>query len=294
MMQKVADVRANLNENIVHAARSIGRSEARRKVFEAIYAGRKQVKTAAEVADATDLSIVRVLQEANRLAADHIIEKTRVGKRLAYRKDPTFQRHKSKILALVEHPNKAAKYPTKQEPRATAIEYRIKLAGGAKPRVKRLTIDDIDSFKLVRGIQGPNELRLDRVREQSIKEALKAIIGETHDFRDWGGEKNDLFSNKLKYRGRRYSAAFALKGRATTGPLTPKKMGKNGDQIARLFASSAQFFFVVYHGKVDESIFSQMEAFALARSLSGAATYYCVVDGDDLKRIYEAYSDHFE
>ena len=129
--------------------------------------------------------------------------------------------------------------------------------------------------------------------ESKLKTGLKKIIGETHTFKDWGGEKNDLYTNKIRYKSKRRTAAFALKGKATKGSLTPNKMGKNGDQISRLFTSSAEMFFVVYHGKVDESIVSQLEAFSLAKSMIGTTLYYGVIDGDDLNRLYQAYRTCF-
>lgn len=129
--------------------------------------------------------------------------------------------------------------------------------------------------------------------ESKIKAGLQKIIGENHTFKDWGGEKNDLYTNKLRYKGKRRTAAFALKGKATKGTLTPSKMGKNGDQIARLVGSTAEMFFVVYHGKIDESVVSQLEAFALGKALSGKPIYYATIDGDDLNRLYQAYESYF-
>jgi hypothetical protein len=52
-------------------------------------------------------------------------------------------------------------------------------------------------------------------------------------------------------------------------------------------------FLVVYHGKIDESITSQLEAFALAKSISGTTIYYGIIDGDDLNRIFQAYRTCF-
>ena len=129
--------------------------------------------------------------------------------------------------------------------------------------------------------------------EERIKSAFKQIIGESHDFKDWGGEKNDLFTNKLRLSAARKTAAFAFKGRATQGTLTPRKMGKNGDQVARLFGSEADVFFVVYHGKIDQSIHEQMSAHAVARSLGGRSVSYGVIDGDDLNRLVQAYPAAF-
>ena len=74
---KVADIRANLNENIVHAANTIGKSKDRRKVFEAIYKGKQKVKAVDEITQITGLSRVRVLQEGGRLNANQIVEKTK-------------------------------------------------------------------------------------------------------------------------------------------------------------------------------------------------------------------------
>jgi hypothetical protein len=70
-------------------------------------------------------------------------------------------------------------------------------------------------------------------------------------------------------------------------------MGKNGDQLGRLFTSEAQLFFVVYHSKIDEAVAQQMHAHALARALSGARVYYCLIDGDDLARLVAAYPKEF-
>jgi hypothetical protein len=70
-------------------------------------------------------------------------------------------------------------------------------------------------------------------------------------------------------------------------------MGKNGDQLGRLFTSEAQVFFVVYHSKIDEAVTQQMRAYALARALSGVRVYYCQIDGDDLARLVAAYPREF-
>jgi hypothetical protein len=122
---------------------------------------------------------------------------------------------------------------------------------------------------------------------------LHLIIGEREVSTDWGGEKNDIYTSRLQFRGARRIAAFALKGTATQGPLTPKKMGKNGDQVGRLMNSEAEVFFVVYHGKVEQSIYEQMHAFGVGRAASGARVYYGVIDGQDLAQLAGAYPDEF-
>ena len=294
MTQKVADIRAHLNENIVHAARIIGRSRYRKKVFEAIYRGKKAVKAVSEIMRATGMGRVRVLQEASKLAANGIVEQTRCARETGYRKDRTLSDHKRKILSIVESPTKASKYPTQQSPRVSGTAaVRITIQSRVR-QPREITVDDVESFNRIRAFPTvrPNT-RLNRIAEKRIKRALKGIIGENHEFKDWGGEKNDLFTNKLKLGGARRAAAFAIKGKATQGTLTPKKMGFNGDQIARLFGSAAEVFFVVYHGKVDESVHEQMRVFGFARSFSGRPVCYGVIDGDDLNRLRQAYARHF-
>ncbi|SRR6266571_6397589 len=290
----VADVRANLNENIRHAARIIGKSEARLKVFRAIYAGKKQVKTVPDLMKATRLSHVRVLQEAGKLEGNGIVEKVRKDGRTAYKKDKTYTHHKKAIIDLCESPSKRTKYPTKQEPRLQGqTTIRIKVSRTSAPL--EVTIDEIDAFKQVRSVQlTSTPAWLHGLREERIKRFLKRVVGETNEFKDWGGERNDLYTNRLLFRGARRTAAFALKGRATTGSLTPKKMGANGDQIGRLAASEADVFLVVYHGKVEQSIPEQLRAYGVARSMSGRRVFYCVIGGQDLARLIQAYRTEFD
>lgn len=289
----VADVRANLNENILHAVSIIGKSKHRRCVFEAIYRGKREVKTVDDIVQETGLSRIRILQEGGKLHANQIVEKTKKDNQTAYKKDETYTHHKNKILSILDNPRNASKLPTKQKPQVTSNTYKI-VVSGKKPKFTAVTVDDIDSFRDVRKFSNIDpSLNLEKTPEQKIKIGLQNIIGETQTFKDWGGEKNDLYTNKLWFKGKRRIAAFALKGKATKGKLTPGKMGKNGDQIARLVGSAAEMFFIVYHSKIDESIVSQLETFALAKSLSGRAIWYGVIDGDDLNRLYQAYVDHF-
>ena|SRR5581483_5926656 len=294
MPTKVADVRANANENITYAAGVIGRSKARRAVFEAIYRGKKKVKTVDEIMQATGLGHVRVLQEGKKLAASQVVNQTKIQGQTAYEKDEFFGHHKAKILGLVDDPSKRKKYPTKQEPRtqpaATVVRIQV---GRSTPLPQLITIDDVGTFAVVKQHSTATARGLSGLPEARVKRFLQKVIGETHDFTDWGGEKNDLYTSKLVFRGKRHHAAFALKGKATTGPLTPKKMGKNGDQLGRLFTSEAQVFFVVYHSKIDESVVQQMGAYAVARALSGARIYYGVIDGDDLARLIAAFPKQF-
>src|SRR5690606_15400058 len=116
-------------------------------------------------------------------------------------------------------------------------------------------------------------LKLNRLAEIKIKKGLQKILKEKGRFQDWGGESNDLFSTRIVLKRNRLPAAFALKGKGTHGELKPKGMGKNGDQVGRLFGSPAQVYLVVYPGLVHESVLAQMQAFAFGKAISGQKIY---------------------
>jgi hypothetical protein len=94
--------------------------------------------------------------------------------------------------------------------------------------------------------------------------------------------------------GKRYPAAFAFKGPGKTGKLVPGKMGKNGDQIQRLFMGTAEVCFVQYWQDIDESVVDQMSAFAVAKSVAtGKKIFFGIIDGVDSYRLLKAYPKSF-
>src|SRR5688572_11696820 len=97
----VTDPRSNANDQIIQAVKVIGRSNDRRKVFEAIYFGKRAEKGVAEIAQSTRLTPKRVLMEGKRLADNGIVAQVKVGKRTGYRKDPFFKQQRDRILSLV-------------------------------------------------------------------------------------------------------------------------------------------------------------------------------------------------
>ena len=71
-------------------------------------------------------------------------------------------------------------------------------------------------------------------------------------------------------------------------------MGKQGDQIQRLFRAPADAFFVQYWAQISESIIEQMQSFAYTKSaLNGNRVYYGIIDGYDTRRIIKAYPEAF-
>jgi len=291
-VRSVTDAGASRREKIANAAEVIGRSEDRKKVFKAIYAGKKKVKTRDELVVSTNLDPIRVVQEAGVLFDNDIVDKFRIGGRMAYEKYPFYSQNKKAILRLAASKKAMERYSTRFRPRST-ISVGLRIPGDLV-RVKQLTIDDIDSFSKVRRVRLSAKSANIPLGEKKFKIGLQKIIGERGVFQDWGGERNDLFSTRVMLKGRRISAAFGLKGKGTKGVLLPRMMGKRGDQILRLFSSPAELFLVQYWNRIDESIVDQMRQSAIAKSWSDhKIIYYGIIDGQDTQRILIAYERSF-
>lgn len=132
-----------------------------------------------------------------------------------------------------------------------------------------------------------------RLPEAVVKRGIIRLLGEQMDPKDWGGEANDIFTTRISLGGQRKRAAFALKGPAKKGALVPGMMGKNGDQIQRLFGSPAQVFFVQYEGEIKESIIQLMGKLAIAKAVTERRVFYGVIDITDTYRLRIAYPKAF-
>ena len=293
MPLSVTDVRSSPSDQIAHAVEVLGHSRQRLAIFKAIYRGKKRVKTVNEIATATGLDRIRVLQEGRLLADNQIVKQVRAAGITAYEKDPFYKAQKKKILRLTQDPVAFASLPTKTRPQTIwrkSVTIRI-----PRPRIQAryITIDDIDSFSRVARIRvEPGEYTA--MAESRFKNGIAKILGEGGKFKDWGGERNDLYTNKVRISARRLPAAFAFKGAGTNGILTPRQMGKNGDQIQRLFKTAACVFIVQYWGQVAESVVEQMAEFAKAKSATeGSVVFYGIIDGGDSNRLLKAYPQAF-
>lgn len=289
----VSDARSNPSDQIAHAVDVLGRATQRIAVFKAIYHGKKHVKTVNEIAAATGLDRMRVLQEGRRLADNYLVNQIAVAGGTAYEKDRFYSIQKTKILRLVQDPAAFAGFPTKTRPRTTLPNVLPIGLPRRSIQVRYITVDDLDSFFRVRDVRvQPGDYK--PIPETRFKAGIAKILGEGGDFKDWGGERNDLYTGRVRISGKRRLTAFAFKGPATKGTLTPRKMGKNADQIQRLFKSAASVFIVQYWGQIAESVTEQMEQFAKLKSvLEGNVVYFGIIDGGDSNRLVHAYPTAF-
>jgi len=154
----------------------------------------------------------------------------------------------------------------------------------------RIDIGDIDEFKKIKNISNTDkglDLKLNEsISEEKIKHEIAEIINENNVPKDWGGENSDLFTNHIHINGKRYNAAFLLKGPAKFHPMTVRDLGANGNQIVRLFDEPADILILQHCHYVRQEIYKTMDAFA---SRFDNIRQYCIIDGIDTQRLLKAY-----
>ena len=210
MAQAVSDVGSNAEENIAHAAKIIGRSSHRRKVFDAIYTGKRRAKSVSQLIKTTGLPRTRVLDAGKKLADNHIVKAIRQDGDTAYEKIGFFHSHKRKILGLVASPARLRSFPTKRNPVSPAVHLRL---SPWRAQIATITIDDIDSFRKVSSVSHRAAEIGDELSETEFKNGLQRIIGEVGRFKDWGGEVGGPFHESPSNR-RSASAGRARAQRA--------------------------------------------------------------------------------
>ena len=148
----------------------------------------------------------------------------------------------------------------------------------------------IDAFNKMNEERSPSESRLKtvmlRITEADVKSAFAELIGEPFIPKDWGGERSDLYTSRLTIDGTQTTAAFLLKGPAARGAMGYGTLGKQGDQIVRLFDEPAQLLVLQHHGKIETPVRKTMRQFAVDPV---NPRRYCIIDGADTYRILRAY-----
>jgi hypothetical protein len=148
----------------------------------------------------------------------------------------------------------------------------------------------IDAFKAMVDVRPPSQGTLKRimlsVSEAQTKAAIAAIIGESFVPRDWGGERSDLFTSQITIEKEPITAAFLLKGPAVPGPMHPRHLGRNGDQIVRLFDEPADLLILQHCNKIETTVRKIMRAFSVDPD---RPRRFCVIDGAQTYQILKAY-----
>ena len=148
-------------------------------------------------------------------------------------------------------------------------------------------LEDFKEFEIVKQYPLPSSTeKMKFVRESVFKQCLGKILTESTP-KDWGGESSDFFTSHLHIRESRLSAAFLLKGPAKYSPMTPKHLGKNGDQIIRLSKEPANVLVIQHCHDILPTVIETLKVFATQPS---NPRHYCIIDGRESLRMLEAFN----
>ncbi|MBB6158543.1 hypothetical protein HDC30_005801 [Pseudomonas sp. JAI115] len=153
-----------------------------------------------------------------------------------------------------------------------------------------LQADEVDQFSTIDRTWTPNKAKFELMRtipEKRVKELICNLL-EQESQNDWGGEESDIFTSGLMVGGKRMTGAFLLKGPAKFHPMTPKDLGKNGDQLYRLFNIPADVYIIQHCHTIEPSVRGMAEAFAIRRTLT-APCRLLFLDGWDTARLLKAH-----
>jgi hypothetical protein len=303
MVLNVSDNASHRRDQIANLAELLTNAPTRQALVRAVYFGKKRVKSVGELAAILSSHLGAITPKrvteigkplVNRaFVQERIVENGR--KTTAYAKFDNRQLDVKEALKLANNKPRRDEYHTKSNPKIRIGGHTVSINVPFVPRVESLSVDDVKEFakvKLVKNV--PEELTPLRLPETVLKRGVVKLLGEELDPKDWGGELNDVFTTRATVKGKRRRAAFALKGPAKKGPLVPKMMGKNGDQVQRLFSSPAQVFFVQYEGEIKESIVDLMTRLATAKAVTEREVFFGVIDQTDTYRLRVAYPKVFE
>src|SRR5580692_8873627 len=122
MVHQVSDTASNRRDQIANFAELLRNAPMKQRVFEAVYHGKKRVKTVEEVAAAASISTgKRVTEIAKSLVNEKLFEQSREHidgrNHTVYRKIDFVATNKSKILQLARSKTKLDRYETKTNPK---------------------------------------------------------------------------------------------------------------------------------------------------------------------------------
>lgn len=120
------------------------------------------------------------------------------------------------------------------------------------------------------------------VSEDVVKHAFAGLLGESYVPKDWGGERSDLYTSRVLARGRQVSSAWLFKGPGYPRAMDVKALGKNGDQIDRLFTEPAELLVLQHCHQIKPSVVGMMDAYAHDARRPRS---YMIIDGADTGRI---------
>lgn len=156
-----------------------------------------------------------------------------------------------------------------------------------------IPITEIDSFAKVSTVPADQVMAFAQpleLAEDIVEQMITKIIGEPYRQKDWGGELDDLYTNRVRLAGRDVMATFLLKGHGLRRKMRPADLGKNGDQISRMTSQPAEIFVVQHVHAIDAAVVRQLSDAVIARRAAGNRNAVGTVwDGVTTARLGVAY-----
>jgi len=293
MTQSVIDLSSNLEENLERWAKALKAGGNKLAVFKVVYSSKRRRWTAKEITNKLKGRVVpkRVTECGKKLVGDGLLRQLPAAYPVVYEKLDDVHHYKRKILSHAANNAKRRALPTK---RRAHILVNVRSKPARSGKAVEITVDDIEQFAKVRRIR--NRLNLIKpISESRFKKGLQRLFQDTGKFKDWSGERNDFFTNKLKIKGNRYSAAFALKGPGVrVKTMSPGNWGKQGNQIQRLTEAPATVFMLQFEGQIDQYSIDQLKRLTEHKAnQEGKKLFYGYIDRDDSLRLRHAYPSFF-
>lgn len=163
----------------------------------------------------------------------------------------------------------------------------------ASSRPELIAIDDIDSFCRAAEVPASTVVAISRpleLPEREVKRLVAEIIGEPYAGADWGGEADDLSSDRVLLGSKRVPTSFIFKGPAKPGTLTLATLGRNGDQLDRMLEQPADLFVVQHCNAVSAAVRRHLRRGIIAlRATGNKRAVGSVWDGSDCARLFAAH-----
>ena len=149
-------------------------------------------------------------------------------------------------------------------------------------------IDQFSEVDFGRSLSAEETRRIAACEESHVKKALLAILGEPYIDNDWGGERSDAYTTQVTLDGVHKRSAWLLKGKSVRRPMRIADLGKNGDQIDRLFTEPADLYVVQSNQKITSDVRNMLDVYAHDYR---RPSRYTLLDGADTARILLTYGE---
>lgn len=293
MPQPVLDLGSNLEENLKRWSHALKGGGAKLNVWNVIYSGKRARWTAKDIAEKSQpkLTTKAVTIAGKKLHGDALIRQVPGTFPVVYEKIPDVHHYKNRILSLINNKAKRDALPTKRD--SVNVRVTVRQPKDKQACAEEITIDSIDQFRRAKKVRGSKPLK--PLPESRFKCGLQALFNDYGRHKDHGGEIDDFYTNQLRMSGKRYSAAFALKGPgAKVKTVTPGKWGKQGDQIQRLVEAPARVFILQSELQIGERSIQQLAKLTQLKAIQEKKElFYGVIDPHDSTKLRKAYPRAF-